>query len=159
MPAEIRYPYDDDLARRATRRFLSRYQRGTWWVVVVALLAAVLFALQRTWWLTSAFAVMALIYTTIRVKYRQRAILGARSLGTPEVIVTADAQSITFRLPDYQSTAQWTRARQLWQFDDVWIFLPFGYTASYTAVPTAAMTPEFREVVLAGMRAAGATVR
>ncbi|MEK6374083.1 MAG: hypothetical protein AABO58_15455 [Acidobacteriota bacterium] len=41
----------------------------------------------------------------------------------------------------------------------VWLFFPYGVTATYTAMPVAAMTEEFRELVLAGLRAGGATVR
>jgi len=38
----------------ATRRFLSRYQRGSVLVIAIALLVAGLFALQQTWWAVSA---------------------------------------------------------------------------------------------------------
>ena len=143
----------------ATRRFLSRYSRNSALVVAIALIAAVLFALQRTWWLTSAFAVMALIYVVMLVKYRRGAARMARRLGSPEVTVIVDESGMTFRMPAYQSTAAWTPQREVWQFDDVWIFMPFGVSQSYSAVPTAAMTPEFREIVLANMRAQGAAVR
>jgi len=143
----------------ATRRFLSCYSRNWVLVIAIALIAAVLFALQRTWWLTSALAVVALIYIAMLVKYRRNAVLIARRLGAPEVTVTVDDSGMTFRMPSYQSIAAWTLQREMWQFEDVWLFMPFGVSQSYSAVPTSAMTPEFREIVLTNMRAQGATVR
>ena len=147
------------MARRATGRFLSRYSRHSALIIAIALIAAGLFALQRTWWLVSAFTLMALIYTSMLVKYRRTAVRMARRLGSPEVTVIVDESGMTFRMPAYQSIAAWTPQRELWQFDDVWIFMPFGVSQSYSAVPASAMTPEFREIVLTNMRAQGATVR
>jgi hypothetical protein len=158
-PTEIRYRFDDALARMASRRFLSRYQRG--WVVYVAicLIVAALFALQQTWWAVSGFATLATVYTVMLVKSRRIATRLTRRLGAPEVTVSADEHGLTFSMPDYRSTAAWSPLREIWQFDDVWIFLPYGPSAAYSAIPAAAMTPEFRETVLHRMREHGGVLR
>ena len=155
---EIRYRYDEKLAALATRRFLSRYSR--WWLVaVIAVLSALLFALQRMVWPAAVTALLALLYAAMRYRYRRNAKRLARRLGFPEVLVRADETGLSFGLPGQQSTSEWNATRVLWQFDDVWLFFPYGATAAYTAIPAAAMTPEFRELVLARMRASGGTVR
>jgi len=156
--SEIRYRYDDALAAIATRRFLSRYSRSTL-IYSVALIVAVLFALQRTWIGVAVIAGLAAVYAALLLRYRRNARALARRLGYPEVTARADEHGMTFSMPQQQSTSGWTPARVLWQFDDVWLFFPYGVAAAYTAIPAAAMTPEFREIVLASMRANGATVR
>src|SRR5262249_7001984 len=129
---EIRYRFDDVLARTATRRFLSRYQRGSGLIIGIAFLGAPACALTRLWWAVSAFSVMALIYMTILIKYRRNATRLIRRLGAPEVTVNADENGITFSLPSYQTTAGWTPLREIWQFDDVWIFMPYGPSTVYS---------------------------
>ncbi len=143
----------------ATRRFLSRYQRGSVLVIAIALIVAALFALQQTWWAVSAFTVLAFVYISILIKYRRGATRLSRRLGQPEVTVSVDESGIAFDMPSFQSKAAWTPLRELWMYDDVWIFMPYGPAAAYSAIPTSAMTPEFREIVLTSMRAKGATVR
>jgi hypothetical protein len=156
---EIRFRFDDALARTASRRFLSRYQRGMMVYVAICALVAALFALQHTWWAVSAFATIAAIYTTIMVKSRRGATRMTRRPGAPEVTVSVDENGMNFSMPSYQSIAAWSPMREIWIFDDVWIFFPFGMSAAYSAVPAAAMTPEFRDIVLNGMRAGGGVVR
>ena len=155
---EVRYRYDEALAALATRRFLSRYSR--WWLVVtIAVLSGLLFAVQRMVWPAAVTAILALVYAGVLFRYRMNAKRLARRLQSPEVTVRADEDGMTFSFPGQQSTSAWSSTRVLWQFDDVWLFFPYGPTAVYTAIPTAAMTPEFRELVLAKMQASGATIR
>ena len=156
---EIRYRFDDDLARTASRRFLSRYQRGLRWTTGATLLIGVLFALQHTWWAASAFAAIAAVYISALIKSRRGATTLTRHLAAPEVTVSVDENGMTFSMPSYSSTAAWSPMREIWMFDDVWIFLPFGPSLAYSAVPASAMTPEFREIVLQGMRAGGGVLR
>lgn len=153
--AEIRYRYDEELASRATRRMTSRYNV----FMSIALIVTVLFALQRMWWPTLIAGTFTLAYAAVIVRYRRNAKKLARRLGYPEVTVRVDENAISFSMPSQQSTSAWSQTRALWRFDDVWLFFPYGATAVYTAMPTAAMTDEFRELVLAGLRAGGATVR
>lgn len=156
---EIRYRFDDELARMATRRFLSRYQRGVVLYTAVCVIVAVLVGLQHVWWATSAFATIAAIYTAVMIKSRRGVTRLARRLGAPEVTVSVDENGMTFSMPSYSSTAAWTPIREIWMFDDVWIFLPFGPSSAYSAVPASAMTPEFREIVMQGMRTSGGVLR
>ena len=159
MAVEIHYTYDEELARRAVRRYVARAYRWSFMSITFAVLAAALFAAQRTWWLVSAFALYAIIYAVNLGKYRRAAIRRARWLGMPEVTVSVDDGGMTFTMPSYRTEAGWSPQRQVWQFDDVWIFFPFGTSSAYTAVPTAAMTGEFREIVMNNMRAQRAVVR
>jgi hypothetical protein len=156
---EIRYRYDEELARRASRRFLSRYARGPAMLFLMAILAAALFALQSIWWLAISLIVLSVAYAAVLLRYRSRAARLAQTLGFPEVSVVAGEEGLTFDMPSHHSTIGWTPTRELWQFDDVWLFFAYGTRASYTAFPSAALTPEFRDIVLAHMRAAGAKVR
>jgi hypothetical protein len=154
--AEIRYRYDEQLASQATRRILSRYNLSA----VIALLVTVLFALQRMPWPALTAGILTLVYAWPIVRYRGNAKKLARRLGCPEVTVRVDETGISFSMPSQQSTSAWSQTRALWRFDDVWLFFPYySVTAACTAIPVAAMTDEFRELVLAGLRAGGATVR
>ena len=153
--AEIRYRYDEELASRATRRMTSRYNV----FIGIALIVTVLFALQRMPWPALIAGMCTLAYAAVIVRYRRSAKKLARRLGFPEVTVRVDEKGISFTMPSQQSTSGWSQTRALWRFDDVWLFFPYGVTASYTAMPVAAMTDEFRELVLTGLRAGGATVR
>ena len=92
-------------------------------------------------------------------RWRRGATTLTRRLGSPEVTVSVDENGMTFSMPSYSSTAAWSPMREIWMFDDVWIFLPFGPSVAYSAVPASAMTPEFREIVLQGMRAGGGVLR
>jgi hypothetical protein len=157
--SEIRYRYDEELTRRATSRFLGRRARNIPLLITIALCVAVLFVLQETWWAASAVVALALFYVALVVRYRWSAKKLARRLGSIEITVRADESGITFNMPAQQSASAWTNTREIWQFGDVWLFFAFGPTTAFTAIPTAAMTPEFREMVLTNMRAHGATVR
>jgi len=152
---EIRYRYDEELASRATRRMTSRYRV----FIVIAFLVTVLFALQRMPWPALIAGMFTLAFALLTIRYRRNARKLARRLGCPEVTVRVDENAISFSMPSQQSTSAWSQTRALWRFDDVWLFFPYGVTATYTAMPVAAMTDEFSELVLAGLRAGGATVR
>jgi len=155
---EIHFRYDEELARRAARHVLARNSR-LFVSFLIALLVTIFATLQRVWWIVSPFAVLTFLYVAMAVRQRSSAIRAFRRIGNPDVTLRVDDKEIMFEMPSYRATAEWTSQREIWRFDDIWIFMLFGTVSSYTPVPTSVMTDEFRDTVLDAMRAHGGRVR
>jgi hypothetical protein len=157
--AEARFVYDEAFARLATRRFLSRYARGLIFLIVALAIGGVLFIAQRSYVPGVAALVLSLSGVFGLLRYRRRAPALARKLGCPEIHIVADDGGMSFRMNGSQSRAEWTKHRTVWRFDDVWLFFPYSVSASYTGIPTAAMSAEFQAIIVDNVQQHGGTLR
>ncbi|HKO55792.1 MAG TPA: hypothetical protein VJ276_07920 [Thermoanaerobaculia bacterium] len=160
MPVTIRYQYNRDLAARGSWRFILRYMR-TLFILAAFLLVtgavAFLNAPDNFYSLVAAAVVVAV--PIVLWRYRRRAIALVDRLGPMEITVTVADDGITMEAPTQKTTAAWTRERVVWTFPDVWLLFLYGANSAYSALPTAALTPEFREALLSHLKAAGGRVR
>lgn len=159
-PLTTRYRYDRELAALAARRFILRYMRVL--LILIALFlasGAVAFVFAPFNFYSNAAAVLTVAVLIALWRYRRRAVALADRLGPMEITLTISDEGISMDSPMQKSTGAWNRERVIWTFPDVWLVFPYGVNVAYSAVPAAAMTPEFREAFVSLVKAAGGRVR
>jgi len=157
--AEIRFKYDEAFARLATKRFLLRYARTLLFLLPVAAIIGIWFAIEGSFSLAVIMITLVLAAIASLMRYAGRAVKLSRRLGAPEIDVVADDGGISFRMNGNQSRSEWSQHRVIWRFDDVWLFFPYTVSNAYTGIPAAAMTPEFRDIVIDNINKHGGTLR
>lgn len=159
-PLTTRYRYDRELAALASRRFLLRYMRLL--LILVAFLlvtGAIAFVFEPFNFYSDAAAVLTVAVVIALWRYRRRAVALADRLGPMEITLTISDEGISMDSPIQKSSGAWNRERVLWTFPDVWLVFPYGVNVGYSAVPVAAMTPEFREAFVSLVTGSGGRVR
>lgn len=150
MAFQVEYAYTREFARKASARFLARYFRpallllvGLAVVALIALLSGVGHGLAY------AALVAPLLYLVIWNRYVHRSEKVAMDLRDPQIKLTADESGFTLQSIDHTSTLAWSRMKEVWKFDDVWLLFPYGVGSAYTAIPTSALSGGAAEFITA----------
>jgi YcxB-like protein len=159
MAVHVEYAYTTELARRASRHFLGRYLRPALLLLIALALVGLIALFNGVGHGLAYFALAAPIaYFIAWSRYVRRAEKVAMELRDPQISLTADENGFTLQSIDHTSTMAWSRMKEVWKFDDVWLLFPYGVRSAYTAVPTTALAGEVGEFIAARLAQSGTKV-
>jgi len=156
---QVQYAYTREFARRASGRFLGRYFRPAL-LLLVGLAVFALIALLNGVGHGLAYAALVapLLYYVVWLRYVRRAEKIAMDLRDPQIKLTADENGFTLQSVDHTSTLAWSRMKEVWKFDDVWLLFPYGVGSAYTAIPTSALAGGAGEFIAARLVESGTKI-